>query len=365
MQKSKSATLAIIIFVYIYGLISELILSAKFKNLYLYIINPLVWVVIAIVLRQILGKNIENRKLRKDIIQYALIAVLVYIITYMISGLFITFGKNPYSRTIKGVLINIWIFGSVIIAKEYIRFKLINNVYEKDKTKIAVLILIIYILLEIQVSKFLKNDLNIIFIITYSAQKMIPLVAKNILYSYIAMKKGFAASVCYELLTNLYLWLSPILPNSPWVMEAIINTSIPAILFLYIRYENNKNNYLIDRRTLIDTNPKNIIPLVVSIILVIWFALGIFPIKPVAIASGSMEKELFVGDVVIIKKSKPEDIIIGDIIEYQMDGYSVIHRVIDKRQRNKEYYYTTKGDNNLKKDDKEVRENQITRKSNI
>ena len=145
-------------------------------------------------------------------------------------------------------------------------------------------------------------------------------------------------------------------------MEAIINTSIPVILFLYIRYENNKKNYLIDRRTLIDTNPKNIIPLAVSIILVIWFALGIFPIKPVAIASGSMEKELFVGDVVIIKKCKPEDIIIGDIIEYQMNGYSVIHRVIDKRQKNKEFYYTTKGDNNFKKDDKEVSEDQLSGK---
>lgn len=362
MQKSKNATLAIIILIFIYGLISELSLAAKFKNIYLYIINPLVWISIAIFLRKILGKNVENKKLKKEIIQYTLIAVLVYIITYMISGLFITFGKNPYSRTVKGVLINIWIFGSVIIAKEYIRFKLINNVYEKDKTKIAILISIIYILLEIQISKFLKNDLNIIIIITYTAQRIVPLIAKNILYSYIAMKKGFVASVYYELLTNLYLWLSPILPNSPWVMEAIINTSIPVILFLYIRYENNKKNYLIDRRTLIDTNPKNIIPLAVSIILVIWFALGIFPIKPVAIASGSMEKELFVGDVVIIKKCKPEDIIIGDIIEYQMNGYSVIHRVIDKRQKNKEFYYTTKGDNNFKKDDKEVSEDQLSGK---
>ena len=79
-------------------------------------------------------------------------------------------------------------------------------------------------------------------------------------------------------------------------------------------------------------------------------------------ASGSMEKELFVGDVVIIKKCKPEDIIIGDIIEYQMNGYSVIHRVIDKRQKNKEFYYTTKGDNNLKKDDKEVSEDQLSGK---
>ena len=74
-------------------------------------------------------------------------------------------------------------------------------------------------------------------------------------------------------------------------------------------------------------NPKNelmqqtqeiLIPLVIGIILAIWFATGIFPIKPVAIATGSMEKELFAGDVAIIKKCNSNDIVVGDIIEYQI-----------------------------------------------
>ena len=365
MQKSKNATLAVIVVILLYGLIAKFNISTELGNIYLYAINPLVWISIAIFLRVSLGKNIEKKKLRKEIIYYTLIAVIVYILTYMISGLFITFGKNPYSRTFKGVLINLWSFGSVIIAKEYIRFKLINNVYEKDKIKIAIIISVIYILLDIELSKILTNGLSVVFILTYIYRKILPLVAKNILYSYISMKKIFIASVYYELLTNLYLWLSPILPNAPWIMDAIINVSIPIILFLYIRYESNKKNYNMDATTLIDTNPRNIIPLAISIILVNWFALGVFPIKPVAIASGSMEKELYVGDVVFVKKCKPEDIIIGDIIEYKMDGYTVIHRVIDKKQKKKEFYYITKGDNNSKRDREDVKEEQILRKSDI
>ena len=76
-------------------------------------------------------------------IEYCLIGVLIYIITYMVSGLFITFGKNPYSTKIVGIITNIWILGSAIIAKEYIRYKLIQNVYEKDKIKIATTIIIV------------------------------------------------------------------------------------------------------------------------------------------------------------------------------------------------------------------------------
>lgn len=106
-------------------------------------------------------------------------------------------------------------------------------------------------------------------------------------------------------------------------------------------------------------NPKNSIPLVVLVILVIWFTIGVFPIKPIAIASGSMEKELYVGDVVIVKKCNANDIVNGDIIQYQMKGYTVIHRVIEKKQKNGEYYFTTKGDNNPSEDKKSVKEDQV------
>ena len=154
MQKNKKATIIIIIFILIYGILSEFILSTKINTIYTYLLNPIIWIGIAVILKLTLGKLFEIKKLKKDIISYSLIAVLAYIITYLISGLFITFGKNPYSRTILGIIINLWSFATVIIAKEYIRYKLINNVYEKEKIKIAVLISIVYIIIDLGVRQF-------------------------------------------------------------------------------------------------------------------------------------------------------------------------------------------------------------------
>ncbi len=359
MQKNKKATIIIISIILAYGLLAEFYLSVKINNIYMYIINPIIWIGIAIFLRNVLGKSYEVKKLKKEIIEYSFIAVLAYIITYLTSGLFITFGSNPYSRTIIGILTNLWVFATVIIAKEYIRYKLINNVYEKDKTKIAIAISIVYILIDLGIKKFFTTQLTSLFIMEIIAQNLLPLIAKNILYSYTAINSNYLPAVIYEIGTNLYLWLSPILPNAPWIMVSIIDSVIPIILFLYIRYEKNKKDIFRTKEKIINSNPRNIIPLVICIILAIWFAIGIFPIKPVAIATGSMEKELYVGDVAIIKKCKANDIEEGDIIEYQMDGYTVIHRVTKKTQKNGRFTFITKGDSNDNEDLQPVTQEQI------
>ena len=306
-----------------------------------------------------LGKNYDNKKLRNSIIQYTTVAVLSYIIIYLLSGLFVTFGKNPYNTTLYGFIKNLWITGVAICAREYIRYKLINNVYDREKAKYAVLISIVYILLDIEYRRFIGKTVATLTIVKYISQVIVPSIAENILFSYTAMNCNYIPAIMYKLITKIYYWLSPILPNSPWAMTSIIDTVIPIILFLYIRYEKNKLSPQKDRQTLINTNPGSIIPLIVAIILAIWFALGIFPIKPVAVATGSMEKELYTGDVVIIKKCKANDVNVGDIIEYQMEGYTVIHRIVEKRQRSGEFFLVTKGDNNNAPDVAEVREDQL------
>lgn len=359
MQKSKNATIIIIMLILLYGLLGSIKFIRSINTIYLYIINPIFWIGLSILLHNLLCKNKENRKLKRTIMTYTLIAILVYIIVYMLSGLFVTFGKNPYSTTPIGLLHNLWITGTVLIAKEIIRYKLINNVYEKDKNVIAVLITVIYIVIDIEMAKFINTDITAFSVVKYSVQTVFPNIAKNMLFSYIAISGNYTSSILYQLVTNLYYWISPILPNSPWVMSAIIDITIPVILFLYIRYTKNKLEIFRNKEKIINSNPRNIIPLVVMIILAIWFAIGIFPIKPVAIASGSMEDELHIGDIAIIQKCNANDINVGDIIEYQMDGYTVIHRVIQKNQKKGEFYFTTKGDNNNTPDDKKVSEEQL------
>ena len=359
MQKSKLVTSIIVVIILIYGILANTNIVFNIYGLFLYIINPIFWIILSGVLYFSIAKIYTNTKLRKKIIQYTTVAVLTYLVIYLLSGLFVTFGNNPYNTTLKGLIINFWILGVPIFAKEYIRYKLINNVYDRDKMNFAIFISIVYVLIDIEYARLIGQNVATLTIIKYCAQVIAPSIAKNISFSYIAIQGDFVPSVLYQLITNLYYWISPILPNSPWAMSSIIDTVIPIILCLYIRYEKVKLTPKKDRRMIIDTNPGSIIPLVISIVLVIWFALGVFPIKPIAIATGSMEKEICVGDVAIIQKCKGNDVNVGDIIEYQMEGYTVIHRIIEKKQENGEFHFVTKGDNNISPDNEIVRENQL------
>lgn len=359
MQKSRNATIVIMVGIFLYGLLGALKLEKEIHTWYQYIINPLFWVILAILLHFLFGKTFENKKLKKPIIQYTIIAVLVWIITYMLSGLVVTFGKNPYNTTIKGLLYNLWIFGTVLVAKEYVRYKIINNVYDREKLKIAVLISIVYVVIDIEFNRFLGSPISLITIIKYVAQILLPNIAKNVVFSYTSIYSGCIPAIIYQIVTNLYFWISPILPNSPWIMTAIIDTTVPAILFLYIRYVKNKLDIFRNKENIINSDPRSIIPVVILIILAIWFAIGIFPIKPVSVATGSMEDELHVGDIAIIKKCNSNDVNVGDIIEYQMEGYTIIHRIIEKKQKKGEFYFITKGDNNNTPDKDEVRESQL------
>ena len=359
MQKSKLVTSIIVVIILIYGILANTNIVFNIYGLFLYIINPIFWIILSGVLYFSIARIYTNTKLRKKIIQYTTVAVLTYLVIYLLSGLFVTFGNNPYNTTLKGLIINFWILGVPIFAKEYIRYKLINNVYDRDKMSFSIFISIVYVLIDIEYARLIGQNVATLTIIKYCAQVIAPSIAKNILFSYIAIQGDFVSSIIYQLITNLYYWISPILPNSPWAMSSIIDTVIPIILCLYIRYEKVKLTPKKDRRMIIDTNPGSIIPLVISIVLVIWFALGVFPIKPIAIATGSMEKEICVGDVAIIQKCKGNDVNVGDIIEYQMEGYTVIHRIIEKKQENGEFCFVTKGDNNISPDNEIVRENQL------
>ena len=359
MQKSKSFTLVTICLILVYGIIASLVLTTKLNFVYLYIINPVFYIVIAIILRILIGKQINNSKITKKSKEYAVIGALAYIIISLLLGLIVTFGKNPYSKTLLGVLTNIWIFGSVVISKEYIRYKLINNVYEKDKIKIAVLISIVYVIVDMNINRFVTENLTAIFVIKQIFVNIIPLIVKNILFSYIAIYADFRASIIYQLIIDAYLWLSPILPNLNWMMDSILEISVPIVLLMYLQYIKTKNSIYKSKEDLLRSDPRNAIPIVIVIVLAMWFAVGVFPIKPVSIASGSMFPEIHVGDIALIKKCNANDIIVGDIIQYQMEGYTVIHRVIEKKQKNGEYIFITKGDNNKSQYLNPVNEDQV------
>lgn len=93
---------------------------------------------------------------------------------------------------------------------------------------------------------------------------------------------------------------------------------------------------------------------------IISFFTGLLPVAPVTVATGSMQPEVNIGDVVIVCKTNPDELKVGDIIQYQGNGFSVIHRIYaQKTNDNGETYFITKGDNNNAPDANPVTKSQV------
>ena len=76
--------------------------------------------------------------------------------------------------------------------------------------------------------------------------------------------------------------------------------------------------------------------------------------KVFAIVSGSMEPTLQIGDLVIVKTTKQEEIRKNDIITFSQEGYSITHRIVNIIQKDGKVYYQTKGDRNTANDEELV-----------
>ena len=82
-------------------------------------------------------------------------------------------------------------------------------------------------------------------------------------------------------------------------------------------------------------------------------------IKTFVIISGSMEPNLNIGDIVLIKQTNEEQIKVNDIISYREGQNVITHRVIEITQEDKKKKYITKGDVNLKKDEGYITDDEI------
>ncbi len=78
---------------------------------------------------------------------------------------------------------------------------------------------------------------------------------------------------------------------------------------------------------------------------------SVFGYKPFIVLSGSMETEIYKGDLVITKIVNPKNLKKNDVIAFRDSAKTVTtHRIIDIVLEDGEKYFITKGDNNFSQD---------------
>jgi signal peptidase len=288
-------------------------------------------------------------RVKAAIIQLALMIGFFQVLLYVIGGLFASFGKSPYSFTPKGILTNLVFVGSMLVGMELSRAWLINRLGKKHTLLALVFVAVLYTLLSIPLARITGLRLGLDSI-SYMNSTVLPALAENLLASFLALLGGPLAAIVYRGILQAFWWFCPILPNLSWAFKGLIGTVAPIVGLVVANSLRFRRRPGQARREREGSLAGWIVTTVVAVA-IIWFAVGLFPVQPTTVISGSMRPTLDVGDVVIIAKVSADTIKPGDIIQFrEAEGVTTVHRVVEIQEIEGNMLFVTQGDANSEPD---------------
>jgi len=327
----------------------------------IYLLTIISWITVAYLTLKIDHFNLLKWRLNKHLILNSAMIGAFQIVVLTFAGIFTSFGKSPYAFTHLAILVNTAYFSSALIAFELTRAYLIKSCPKKRIFTGIALTALFYTLISFTPVRFLSLN-TLVKTTKFIGSSLLPTFAQSLYATYLALLGGPTASIAYMGTLEAFEWLSPILPNPPWAVKALINTLVPMVGFLAVSWAVSPFILIrvgvMDRceavgRQLKSKPPLGWMTIALIAVILIWSSTGLLGFQPSIIASGSMRPTLEVGDIAITIQTTPDKIKVGDIIQYWRSGDKapMIHRVIEISRAGGTIYIVTKGDANTAPDE--------------
>lgn len=303
-------------------------------------------IVVLILFKIFFGFEKDRHYYTKDAIFEEIIFLLIYFILFYLLGIIVSFARVSNYYTLRGITLFILPLIITIVLKEYLRYMMLNKA--EGSKLLTITTVILFIMLDLTTTLYYADFKSNYQIFLFIALNFLPAISLNISLSYVSYKVGYKPAIIYQLATNLYKYLLPIIPNPDEYVASVIFLIVPALFCykMWKRFEKEKDKQ-IDRDYYKHKTVSLVLPLFIVIFLV-YITSGYFHFYAIAIASGSMTPNIHKGDVVIIEKTdgKFENIQEGQVIAYKYDGIIIVHRLVKKMKSGEKYYFYSKGDAN-------------------
>ena len=289
--------------------------------------------------------TLQKPRFKRSVVFLGLGLGLSQVSILVLSGLVCGFGRSPFDHTLYGILINILMLAAALVGMEMTRATLLTWFHRKP---VLGVILISLLMLAFQEPYYKFASLSTAQgAMELVGSELLPNFALNVLASVLALLSGPLPAIVYRGILLIFEWGSPILPNTNWAITGLIGSLVPMIGLIYIQ----KTRFA-DKHPAEASLPAKqtsftawIIVLAVAVF-AIWFNMGVFGVRPFIVSGHSMNPAFDVGDLVILKTIQPADVQVGDVIRYDRDFISVVHRVIEIQTSPNGLVFLTKGDNN-------------------
>lgn len=238
----------------------------------------------------------------------------------------------------------------IIISTEIIRYLFLSQdakirIFKKNIDLSKIITFISMVLIDLIIYVGVYDLTNYDDFLTVMGFVLFSSVSCNLLYNYVSVRFGFKGIIVYRLITVLYVYIIPIIPNVYVYFRAFLRMIYPYILYMVLEKTYSSNDFVIayvEKR-------KNVFTITFLIIVMVLFTMLIscqFKYGMLVIGSGSMTGTINVGDAVVYESYDKQKIENGDIIIFEKNGIKLVHRVVKIKNVNNEIRYYTKGDAN-------------------
>lgn len=323
-------------------------------DLNLYLLQPLLWISVGLLALKLL--NLSPAKLWAATgswqIRMAAMVGLFQVSALVLSGLLVGFGKSPYSHSFWLTLLNIWFVLTRLAGMELARWYLMRHFQRRSLILGVFLAWLILTLANLPLTALGSGPFDLGELFRLIGNNVLPTASTHALATYLMLNCGPLASFTYLSVLTGFEWLSPILPDMEWTLNAFIGTVIPILAVLFVH---DILEWRADRVGAPAPKSGSLsagwVLLSVLIVFLLWFNSGLFGVRPTLISGISMEPAIKPGDIVITREVTPGEVKQGDVVLFSDGKRSILHRVIEIRNENGSQIFLTQGDNVDKMDE--------------
>lgn len=280
---------------------------------------------------------------------------IIYIVVFYLLGLYFGYYRAPTTFGIATVIKFILPLATIIYSSELIR----KTIIVQDSKLSKVLMSISMILIDLIVYSGVYDITNMDDMLTVLGFIFFASIACNLLYNYITVRYSSAGVIIYRMITVLYVYLIPYIPNVFLFFRTFLRMLYPYIMYVILEYTYSKTSYASQYKDRKKNTIWSSISLVITSIIIALISCQ-FRWGILVIGSGSMTGTIDKGDAIIYESYKNDSKVkSGTVIVFEKDNIQIVHRVVDVISSGGTLRYYTKGDANKKIDDGYITSNDI------
>lgn len=281
----------------------------------------------------------------RDVLLIVSVISVLYLVLIYVIGAYLGFVKSPVGLKLTNLFSYLLPITLIIVSSELVR----AVVLAYDSPLPSVLCYLALVLGEVYIHSTLKGIYSFNSFMDFVGIYLFPAIISGFTYQYLSRRYGPMPNIVYRLVTTLYFYIIPWIPNLPDSINAIISLLTPLFAYAFVDMLFERKV----RRALKKEGPVGYILAGGAVAVMVAFVMLIscqFRFGALVIATESMTGEINKGDAIIYDTSEDVTVTEGQVIVFNQKGNKVVHRVDGIEVINNETRYYTKGDANEDRD---------------